>query len=508
MNSRFGRRHLFSQLAISLGVVFVVLMAIFIYWLVTTADQRLNEARQLQALGHARMLANSSRDALLVKDYVLIDSLVEAARPSGDYAYAMLTRPDGTILVHTDPGKVAHHVDPPGMLANTRNGSITRHATHAGRPVLEIIYPAVLANRHLANAHVAYYLDTPTLLRTFSPLWFVLVPVSLLVLLAGITLLVVRRVLTDPIDRLTEVMANSSLQKQVQMPPMLLERDDEIGSLARAFQGLSDRLHQSYQALAREEEYLQEAVEQRTAQLQQANKELEAFSYSVSHDLRAPLRAIEGFMQAIVEEYLDKLPEGQCRDYFSRIQAATRRMSNLIDDLLKLSHLTRHEVAFQNVDLAVLAKDIVETLRAGEPQRRVQVRIQPELAVLGDSRLLRIVMENLLGNAWKFTRDTADACIEVGLNSDGKEDVFYVCDNGAGFDDQYAERMFQPFQRLHSIDQFEGTGIGLAIVQRIIQRHGGRVWAEGGPDGGACIRFCIDVPRRSMPARDLLSRSA
>lgn len=462
-------------------------MAVTVYWLVDQADQRMEDARLGQALGQARMLADGCRDALLVKDYAQIESLVQAAVPSEDYAYAMLSTPDGRILVHSDPSQVAHRTADLGRL----QGPQSRRERYGGRPVLEVIYPANLINRHLANAHVAYYLDTPRFLAGFSPVLFILAPIGILLLLGGVTLLIVRRQVTDPLDRLIEVMAASSLQKQVRMPPVLLQREDELGSLARAFQDLSLRLHHSYQALARDEEALQTAVEQRTAQLRLANQELEAFSYSVSHDLRAPLRSIEGFTQAITESCGQALADDPCRDYFRRIQAACKRMGDLIDDLLQLSYLTRHELILQRVDLAQIALEIIEQLRANEPDRQIDIEVAQMPTVLADARLLRIALENLLNNAWKFTRDTSQARIEIGVEHKPPGLAFYVRDNGVGFDMQYSQQIFKPFQRLHSVEVFAGTGVGLAIVQRVIQRHDGQLWAEAKPNQGACFWFTL-----------------
>jgi PAS domain S-box-containing protein len=224
-----------------------------------------------------------------------------------------------------------------------------------------------------------------------------------------------------------------------------------------------------------------------------ANKELETFAYSVSHDLRAPLRGIDGFSRALEEEYGGKL-EGDGHDYIKRIRAATRRMSQLIDDLLQLSRVTRGEIVREPVDLSAMAEKVMGELRDGEPARKVQVAIEPGLQCRGDPRLIAIVLDNLLDNAWKYTGKTAEARIEFGAAKlDEAAPAFYIRDNGAGFDMAYAKRLFLPFQRLHSAQEFEGTGIGLATVSRIIQRHGGRVWAEGEVGKGATITFTLSV---------------
>jgi PAS domain S-box-containing protein len=232
-------------------------------------------------------------------------------------------------------------------------------------------------------------------------------------------------------------------------------------------------------------------VIERTAELEAANKELEAFSYSVSHDLRAPLRGIDGFSQTLLERYVDKLDE-KGKHYLQRIRAGTQRMGELIDDLLMLSRVTRSEMHRTKVDLSALAKEIAAELRETQPERQVEFAIAPGLVVNGDARLLRVMLENLLNNAWKFTSNRIQTCIEfnVILQVDARV-AYFVRDNGAGFNMAYANKLFGAFQRLHSTTQFPGTGIGLATVQRIIHRHGGRVWAEGAVEQGATFYFTL-----------------
>jgi PAS domain S-box-containing protein len=227
-----------------------------------------------------------------------------------------------------------------------------------------------------------------------------------------------------------------------------------------------------------------------TAAAEAANRELESFSYSVAHDLRSPLRSIDGFSQALIEDCGDALGDvGQ--DHLRRVRAAAQRMARLIDDLLSLSRLSRSDLRRARVDLGALARDIVARLRESEPERQVEVVIGDDLIADGDSRLLMVALENLLGNAWKFTRHRPDARIAMAMTRGDAGTVFHVEDNGAGFDMAYIDKLFGVFQRLHRQEQFEGTGIGLATVQRIIHRHGGRIWAEGRVDGGASFHFVL-----------------
>lgn len=241
---------------------------------------------------------------------------------------------------------------------------------------------------------------------------------------------------------------------------------------------------------------LEQRVEQRTRQLELANKELEAFSYSVSHDLRAPLRAIDGFSQILQRNYAERFDD-KGRDYLERVRRASQRMGDLIDDMLQLSQLSRREVVRQPVDVSALARAIAADLCQTAPDRRVEVVIAEGIRANADAKLVRIALENLMGNAWKFTGKTQDARIDVGQTVRNGMQAIFVRDNGAGFSMSYAHKLFSPFQRLHAASEFEGSGIGLATVQRIVQRHGGQVWAEGDEGHGACFYFsCESKPEK------------
>ncbi len=257
----------------------------------------------------------------------------------------------------------------------------------------------------------------------------------------------------------------------------------------RYFDGIVEDITQLKEA-ERSIRDLNEALMHRNAELETVNQELESFSYSVSHDLRAPLRAIDGFSQAVLEDYADKL-EAEGRDALRRLRAAAQRMGMLIDDLLKLARVTRAELISEEVDLSALAGEVAEELRQSEPQRSVEIGIQPDMRAQGDGRLLRIALENLLSNAWKFSVGSRQARIEVGMSEEEGEHVYFVRDNGVGFDMAYAGKLFGAFQRLHDAREFPGTGIGLATVQRVIRKHGGRIWAHGEVGHGAVFRFTL-----------------
>ena len=265
----------------------------------------------------------------------------------------------------------------------------------------------------------------------------------------------------------------------------VLDREGRVVYAVAAFSDITER-----ERARVEIEQLNAELSHHVTELKAVNQELEAFSYSVSHDLRAPLRSIDGFSQALLEDYASQL-DHQGKDYLRRVRAATQRLAELIDDLLGLARVTRAELRTERVDLTTLARSIAAELRQREPEHPVEFVCADGASAQGDPRLLRVVLENLLGNAWKFTVNRPHARIEFGAAENDGRSVYFVRDNGAGFDMAYANKLFGAFQRLHATTEFPGTGIGLATVQRIIHRHGGRVWAEGAVNQGATFYFTL-----------------
>jgi signal transduction histidine kinase len=273
---------------------------------------------------------------------------------------------------------------------------------------------------------------------------------------------------------------------------MLLRRHQREGDQATA------ALLASQDEVRRMNAELERRVAERTRQLESMNRELESFAYAVSHDLRAPLRSLSGFSQILLETAPEGLDE-KSQHYLQRIQDASKRMSSLIEDLLGLSRIGRSELVARTVSLTQICADACAALREREPARDVQFEVQADMSVDADARLLRIAMDNLLGNAWKYTGPVAQARITVGLQAGPEGPVYFVRDNGVGFDMAYADKLFTPFQRLHAPSQFPGSGVGLVIAQRIVARHGGRMWAEAAPDQGATFYFTLSSPPLPSP---------
>jgi signal transduction histidine kinase len=316
----------------------------------------------------------------------------------------------------------------------------------------------------------------------------VVLVVSLIAALIGSSIF--RRSVSVPIVKLADVAKIVARDKNYSVRVPATREMEEVATLVEAFNEMISAIQQRDAELLAARESLERKVEERTAQLEAANKELEAFSYSVSHDLRAPLRSVDGFAQALLEDYGDRLDDFG-KGNLQRVRAAATRMGFLIDDLLKLSKVTRTEMRRETSDLSAIAKSIAKSLEEAEPERKVSFTIEEGLAVDGDPRLLRVALENLLRNAWKYTSRHDQARIEFGRSSQNGKSIFYVRDDGAGFDPRYADRLFGAFQRLHGAAEFPGTGIGLATVQRIIRRHGGEVWAESEIEKGATFYFSV-----------------
>ncbi len=328
--------------------------------------------------------------------------------------------------------------------------------------------------------------------------WGIFLALVVLLAVSITNLRIMGRAITDRVRRLHDgalEIGRGNLDHRIDV-----RGDDEFAGLSDAFNSMTAKLKTSYRNLETEVEErkraeadilkLSEDMAARNVELEYANRELESFVYSVSHDLRAPLRSIMGFTKIVMEDYAGTL-DAQGRDYLDRIARGSARMSHLIDALLDLSRISRQEVQRTDVDLSAMAGSIISELREAHPDRQVDVRIGEGVSAFADRRLIELVLSNLLDNAWKFTARSGSARIEFGADEKDGPTVYYVRDNGVGFDQEYAEKMFLPFHRLHSDSEYEGTGIGLSIVERIVRRHGGRIWAEGAAGGGAVVYFTV-----------------
>jgi signal transduction histidine kinase len=335
-------------------------------------------------------------------------------------------------------------------------------------------------------------IDAPEAFAPIDRLRNITVSIEIMILLSGVLgAIIIARGITRPVlalQRGAEIIGSGDLDYKVGT-----KAKDEVGHLSRLIDLMTQNLKRSRgEIVQRNQEIitLNEELKHHVLQLEAANMELEAFSYSVSHDLRAPLRSVAGFSQVLFEDYGDKLT-AEGRDSLERILSATHRMGRLIDDLLNLSRVSRAEMRREEVKLSELAVKIADMLRKTQSERQTEFIIAEGLVAQGDEHLLAIVLENLLGNAWKFTGKNPHAVIEFGVTRHEGKQAYFVKDNGVGFDMLYAGKMFSPFQRLHSVNEFPGTGIGLATVKRIISRHGGEVWIEGEIDKGTTVYFTL-----------------
>jgi signal transduction histidine kinase len=345
----------------------------------------------------------------------------------------------------------------------------------------------VLQQESLVDAfHLAEYSTARISEAQRRVVWAFLAGLLLIVITTGGAAWLIHRSVLAPIHRLEqgarEVAAGNWNFK------LNIGGEDEIGEMSRNFNAMTSALRSSFAQ-----------IERSNQELAALNTEIEAFSYSVSHDLRAPLRSMDGFSLALLEDYGDALDD-QARNYLNRIRAASQRMGRLIDELLGLSRVTRTELAVRQVDLTAVAREIAASFAQQQPDRAVRWEIDEGLTVHADRSLMQIAMQNLLENAWKFTAKTDAAVIRVGRTRRDGQSACFVADNGVGFDMAYADRLFGAFQRLHHESEFTGTGIGLAIVQRIMRRHEGRIWAEARPGQGATFFFTFreqdDEPRQ------------
>lgn len=427
----------------------------------------------------AEIVSDNSQAALSFDDPAVAKTILAALRANRQIVRAILYDAQGQRFASYERDSVREFPLP--VTSQDKNGKFL-----GGR--FAVVRDVVLEQRKLGHL----YLESDLTAWTKSLRNYVYVFLLLGLLSVGLTFVLavfLQRIVTKPIAHLAETAREISRGGDYRIRAKKLT-EDELGVLVDGFNGMLGEIQRRDAKVLEAQSHLEQRVAERTAQLQALNKELETFSYSVSHDLRAPLRSIHGFSQAILEDYSDRL-DGVGKGYLDRVCAAAQRMGQLIDDLLQLSRVTRTEPSLEEMDLSAAVASIAQELREREPQRIAEFVMAPGVHVQADPRLLRVALENLLENAWKFTSRKPTTRIEFGVDPSKGEPVYYLRDNGAGFDMAFADKLFSPFQRLHSPAEFPGTGIGLANVQRVIQKHGGRLWAEAAPDQGATFYFTL-----------------
>jgi signal transduction histidine kinase len=477
-------------------------IAIVAYDSITFTQQKQNDLAT-----QAAILAATSSAALEFND-------TKAAK---EYLAALKARPEvASAVMYDDKGKIFASYHRSDSARNDLGAKVDLPRVEAEGSRIEgddlLLFRQIKqGNKAIGTLYLRANLDRGARLLSYAGIVLIVLLGSLLI--AFLLSAKLQALISQPLLAVTKV-AHEVIDKQNYSHRVVKRGDDEVGVLVDAFNQMLTQIQEREATLqatnmtlrsqitrhkaARDEIAalnlnLEKRVAERTAALEASNKELESFSYSVSHDLRAPLRGIDGFATFLQIDYADKL-DAQGKSYLQRVRAATRRMSNLIDDLLKLSRTTRSELRPRQVNLSELADTIAKDLQRTGPGRNATFTIAPDMMVEADPALLQVALENLMGNAWKFTGKRAEARIEVGrMAANGGSIAYFVRDNGAGFDMKYVDKLFGAFQRLHAITEFDGTGVGLANVQRIIARHGGKVWAEGVVDQGATFYFTLST---------------
>jgi len=432
----------------------------------------------------AQMLGSNSVAAIMFADPNSAESTLAALREAPTVVAAAVYSGDGKMFAAYRRDRAV----PVPMTAETVGNELERHWYSAG--TLKLVRRIFFQGQPMGFIFIESDLEAlNSRLRRY-------LFISALVLLGSMAAAsAASAALTDavvkPISALAEAARAVALRKDCPVRVDTTGPLNELAMMGDAFNNMLDQIERRDRELLAARDHLELRVEQRTAELAAANKELESFSYSVSHDLRAPLRSIDGFSQALLEDYGDKF-DAEARGHFERIRAATRRMGVLIDDLLNLAQVTRADMRREPVDLSAIARSVAADIRKSDGERRVECVIGDGIEAEGDPRLLRVVMDNLLRNAWKYTSKHPTARIEFGQTQmNGGRPVLFVRDDGAGFDPAYAGKLFGAFQRLHGAADFPGTGVGLATVHRILQRHGGRIWAEAEVEKGATFYFVV-----------------
>jgi signal transduction histidine kinase len=442
---------------------------------------RENLIRNLSAA--AQIAGTNSVTALLFDDQQAAQATLAAFKNSPDVIRATIVAENGkTFAQYRRPGSTAQ-IEPQHVNLHEIQARWTR-----GSEVL-VSYRIAFSGRPLGTVYIlARFGELGRRLRQYG-----LIAAAILLFCMGAALLATaafRRLVTRPITALADTARVISREKDFSVRAEAAADQDEIAVLVEAFNEMLGEIQKRDSALQEARELLEKRVQERTAELRAANRELEAFSYSVAHDLRGPLDVIGGMSYVVQDAYQAKLDD-EGKEMLETVQRTAKNMAALIDDLLNMARSTTAGLERKQVDLAAMARSIAAELESAEPRRHVTFTIARSVVVSADERLMCVAMENLIRNAWKYTSGHEHASIEFGELHHGSERIYFVRDDGAGFDPKRVDKLFQPFQRLHAESEFPGTGIGLATVQRIIARHGGRIWAEGEIEKGATFYFAL-----------------
>lgn len=431
----------------------------------------------------AQIAGTNSVTALMFNDQQAAGTTLSGLKSSPDVLSAAIVDPNGNVFAQYQRDDVKQ-----GLATVPMSPHATQEQWTRGSKVL-VAYRIEFSGNTEGTVYIlAHFNELGRRLRQYG-----LIVLVIFLLSAGAAVLattVFRRLVAQPITALAATARIISREKDFSLRAIKTANEDEIATLVEAFNDMLQEIQARDKALLEARESLEKRVQERTAELRAANKELEAFSYSVAHDLRGPLDVVSGLSYVMQNSLQDKLgPEGT--EMLGTVQRSAKSMAALIDDLLNLARATTVGLERRPIDLTAMAQSVAEGLVIANPERQVQFTFAEGAVVNADQGLMCVVIDNLIRNAWKYTSRHVRASIEFAWTVQGGRRVFFVRDDGAGFDPQKAARLFQPFQRLHSASEFQGTGIGLATVQRIIARHGGRIWAEGQVEHGATFYFTV-----------------
>jgi len=429
----------------------------------------------------ARLLSNRSSAALIFEDPTLAKENLNALKELPHINLGCIYQDDNTLFA-SYIGKDALNISCPS------NPNLMNHKMTFNSDFVKLSIPIETSNKIIGHIYIHASLESINQ-RIFQHIYLTIILVLSVSLLAFLLSRKLQKIISEPLKDVAEIAILIEQQKDYsQRAP---ERyTDEIGQLCQAFNAMLETIEQQNSELLESKNNLEAEVNKRTKELELVINELDSFSYSVSHDLRAPLRSITGFSQAILEDYKNEIDD-EGKELLNRVVKNTKKMSDLINDLLKLSRLGRKKLTTESVNFDDLVTEIANSLTENSKNRKIEFKLHTLGNVIADQNLLQIATENLLNNAWKYTSKKENSIIEVGKKSINGEKVYYIKDNGAGFDIAFADKLFGAFQRLHKQNEFEGTGIGLATVQRIIHRHGGRIWAESEINKGSTFYFTL-----------------